>query len=448
MPNQKNDTIILNKYEMREYTNKEEEKAVINMLEDLNFQFQETEASKKSIKQSQLAISNILQDSLELNDYIKKESGKMEAILKNMSDGLYVLDLNEKIVLFNSSAEKMFGWSQSEVIGKKDSQVFQKVRFANLSEPDPHGLPLLIHDAWKRGKNINLSYLVLPSKDEAEVIASVSAAPIFNEKGEVVHGVITIRNMRHEFEIDRAKTEFVSVASHQLRTPLAAIKWFVELLLAGDAGPTNENQKDFLTQVSESTERMIDLVNSLLNVSRIETGKITIEPEPTNLIELFKKAIREMDQIFKKRKQIFKFTEPKKDLPKINIDPHLITEVLLNLLSNASKYTPDGGSVSLGIDIAGEEVLVRVADSGYGIPAHQRHRIFEKFFRAENIMKHSTEGTGLGLYIVKAIIESSGGRIWFETEEDKGTIFYFALPLAGSPQKKGKASIELTKRFI
>lgn len=440
--------ITLNKYEVKEYSESEEERAVMNLLEDLNVKFQEIEESNRVLNQTQKAVSNILHDSISLNEYIKKESSKTEAILKNMTNGLYVVDLNEEIMLFNAMAEKMFGWSQSEVLGKKDSDIFPIVRFATSTEPDPHGLPYMIHSAWKNGQTINLSFVVLQSNKGNDLVVSISAAPILDENQKVTSGVIVLKDMRHEFEVDRAKTEFVSVASHQLRTPLAAIKWFLELIMTGDTGPISESQKDFLTQISDSTERMIDLVNSLLNVSRIETGRITIEPEPTDLVMITEKATKELIPIFQKRKQIFKLNKPSKELPKITIDPKLISEVIINLLSNASKYTPEDGSVTINIEQVDDSILFRVSDTGYGIPAHQQHRLFEKFFRGENIVKYSTEGTGLGLYIVKAIVESSGGKIWFESEENKGSTFYFTLPISGSPSRKGEKGIESTRRIL
>lgn len=440
--------ITFNKYELKDYTDAEEEKAIINLLEDLNIEFEKMKTANKLIENSRMATLNILNDSMSLNQYIKKESSKMEAILSNMNDSLYVIDLDEKIILFNSSAEKMFGWEKNEVIGKKDSEIFPKVRPAVSLEPDKYGLPHLIHNIWKNGKTINLPYFVLQKKNEGEVVVSISAAPIFDEKQNVIMGVITIRDMKREFEIDKAKTEFVSIASHQLRTPLAAIKWFSELILGGDAGKISDQQKDFLTQISDSTERMIDLVNSLLNVSRIETGRIIINPQPTDLVALAEKVIIEMKPIFEKRNQIFKLVKPQKELPNINIDPRLIFEVISNILTNASKYTPEKGAVTLNIEQVDTEILFRVSDTGYGIPAAQIHKVFEKFFRGENIMKHAPEGTGLGLYIVKAIVESSGGKVWFESKENEGTTFYFTLPLAGSHPKGGRESIELTKRFI
>ena len=442
--------ITINKYALKEYSKIEEEKASVNMLEDLNYKLQEIEVTNRLLQQNKDVAVNLLEDLNTLNKHVEKESAKSRAILGNMNNGLYVIGMDERIVLFNPAAEKMFGWSQDEVLGKKDSEIFSVVRFANSKEPDKHGLPYLIHAAWKSGKNFNLSFLVLLRKNGEEVVVSISVAPIFDDNKNVTAGVVSIQDMRHEFEVDRAKTEFLSVASHQLRTPLAAIKWFVELIVEGDLEEKklNEEQKDLLAQTSESVERMIDLVNSLLSVSRIETGRIIISPQSTDLLELAKKVIKEIAPIFLKRKQDFQLLDSKTELPKINIDPKLIFEVIINLLSNSSKYTPEKGSITLKIEKSGDEILFTISDTGYGIPIAQQHRLFEKFFRAENVIKKESEGTGLGLFIVKAVVESSGGRIWFKSEENKGTIFYFTLPIAGSLPKRGDKNIELTKRFI
>lgn len=437
-----------NVYELEKFSETDEELAIINLLEDLQTKYAELENSNQLLTKNRKAIANILDDTASLNKKIGEERAKLQAILSNMGDGLYVVDRDERIILQNGAMEKIFGWNFSDIANKKDSEIFPKIRFANAQIPDECGLPCLVHKHWKNGKTANLSYVALPPKKGEEVIASISAAPIFDEKKNIIAGVITIRDMRHEFEIDRAKTEFVSVASHQLRTPLAAIKWFLELLLEGEAGRISSHQKDFLSQISDSTERMIDLVNALLNVSRIETGRILIEPQATDLIKLAEKAITEIKSIIDKRNQKLKLISPQKTLPAVNIDPRLIFEVFINLLSNASKYTPEKGSITLEILPVEKEIMFRIADTGYGIPAHQQHRVFEKFFRGENIMRYATEGTGLGLYIVKAIVEASGGRIWFESQENKGTVFYFTLPLEGSQEKKGEKSIELTKRFI
>lgn len=442
------DEIVLNKYEHKDYTEIEEERAIVNLLDDLNLKLGEIEVSNKLLEQNKKAIMNIMDDSLTLNKRLKEEGNKIQTILSNMSDALYVVNTDEKIMIFNATAEKIFGWTRDEAVGKKDSEIFKNVRLANAREPDKCGLPCMIHSAWKNGKNINLSFVVLLKKNGEEIIVSMSVTPIFDDRGRPMLGIITLHNMTHEFEIDRAKTEFVSVASHQLRTPLAAIKWFLELLLDGEAGKITKEQTDFLAQINESTERMIDLVNALLNVSRIESGRITIEPKPTNLAELAQKATIEVKTMFAKRKQNFNLITPKDPLSDVRIDSKLIFEVITNLLSNASKYTPDEGNITFELSRLDKDVLFKVEDNGLGIPASQQNRVFQKFFRGENIIKKAPEGTGLGLYIVKAIIESSGGRLWFESKENQGTKFFFTLPITGSPEQKGERSIEVTKRFI
>lgn len=233
-----------------------------------------------------------------------------------------------------------------------------------------------------------------------------------------------------EIEIDQAKSEFVSVASHQLRTPLTGIKWVSELMLKGRGGELNKEQKEFVGQIVESNTRMINLVNDLLNVSRIETGKkFSIEKKSNDIIPIVDSLFFELIGFAALHK-----VKMRKDdsLPKeliLNIDAEKIRQVLQNLLSNAVKYSKEGGVVIILCDLGKKgRVTFCVKDSGLGIPAAQQGRMFEKFFRADNVQTHETEGTGLGLYIAKAIVEGHGGKIWFESVENKGTNFYFSLP--------------------
>jgi signal transduction histidine kinase len=258
---------------------------------------------------------------------------------------------------------------------------------------------------------------------------------------EFIGTVEVFHDVTKEKEVDRAKTEFVSLASHQLRTPLSAINWFAEMLLDGDAGKITNDQRHYIRQIRESNQRMVELINSLLNVSRIELGTFAVEPEPTDILRLAKSVISEEEAQI--RAHNLRIIEKYDKLPKLSVDPKLFRIILQNLISNAIKYTPGRGTVTVSITRQQggrekeENVLIMVRDTGYGIPKNQQGKIFTKLFRADNVLLKETEGTGLGLYIVKSIVEQSGGAIWFESEEDKGTTFYVTLPFKGMKAKAG-----------
>lgn len=254
-------------------------------------------------------------------------------------------------------------------------------------------------------------------------------------------------DVTREEEIDKAKTEFISLASHQLRTPLSTINWYCELLLAGDAGPINDEQKKFVAEAYGGSQRMVRLVNALLNVSRIETNTYMIEPEEVDLVRLIRSVFDEYKLKIDERKLTVKLE--KDEIPTIMLDSNLTTMIFQNLLSNAIKYTPEGGSITIYIHIVkkGEQIgktilsvdslLITVKDSGIGIPPKEKNEIFKKLYRAENVRKMDTEGTGLGLYLIKSFIDHNKGNIWFESEEGKGTTFYVLLPLTGMVKKEG-----------
>jgi signal transduction histidine kinase len=260
-------------------------------------------------------------------------------------------------------------------------------------------------------------------------------------------------------ELSRAKSDFVALASHQLRTPLSIIKWYVDFIVSGDAGALNPEQMKFLKEVYISNERLIELVNALLDVSRIDVGTFSIEPEPTHITQWIEAALEKLDKEIKTKKLIVrkKFDE----IPEINLDPRLTKIFFENIISNSVKYTPEGGMVQVVMRKTDTDVLIKISDNGCGIPREQQPKIFTKMFRADNVKKIESVGTGLGLYISKAIIEKSGGKIWFQSpsfdllldpanpeakvpidKQNQGTTFFITIPLKGMKRREG------TKRLV
>jgi signal transduction histidine kinase len=258
-------------------------------------------------------------------------------------------------------------------------------------------------------------------------------------------------------ELQRAKTDFVALASHQLRTPLSIIKWYVDFLLCGDAGALSSDQERYLRQIYLSNERLIELVNALLDVSRIDVGTFAIEPEPMDIVERAESALaRFLPEIKAKSIVLIKDYD---DFEPINLDPRLTKTVFENILSNSVKYTPSGGTIKVSVKKTDRDAFIRISDSGCGIPREEQPRMFTKLFRADNAKRIESIGTGLGLYIAKAIIEKSGGKIWFHSpslellladgdksgipldKRNRGTTMNITIPLKGMRERHGSKKL-------
>lgn len=239
-----------------------------------------------------------------------------------------------------------------------------------------------------------------------------------------------IRDISRAKEIDRIKSDFISVASHQLRTPLTGIKWFSQLLINQKIGKLSKKQIDFIAQIYNSNERMIRLVNDLLDVSHIESGqKFNIEKKPGDIIALINNVIKDQKLNTPNKKIIITLDNKCPKALNFDFDDNKIYQVFSNLISNSVKYSGQQAKIIIGTTCLGSEAQFFVKDFGLGIPNNQQDRVFQKFFRADNISTISTDGTGLGLYIVKGIIEAHGGKVWFDSKQNEGTTFYFTLPL-------------------
>lgn len=370
---------------------------------------------------------------------LEVEKRRDEAILQNMGEGLIAVNEEGNIVLINQIAADLFDLGEPATLeGKRIYDLFEL--FSLDKKPlSTEQTPTFV--TISSGSAVNDVFGFHKEKEGRQILVNISSSPIMVD-GKVAGAIILLRDVTKEREVDRMKTEFISLASHQLRTPLSAIKWFSEMLVAGDAGKLTDDQLDFAKNIAGSTERMIDLVNALLNISRIESGRIMIDPKPTDLNELVGGIVNDLKAKIEEKQQTLAISVHS-DLPKINLDPHLIGQVYLNLLTNAIKYTPKGGEISVFVSKKDDQVISQITDNGYGIPKEQQDRVFQKFFRAANAVKVETDGTGLGLYLIKAVIESSGGKIWFESAEDKGTTFWFSIPLSGMKAREGEVTLEL-----
>jgi two-component system, OmpR family, sensor histidine kinase VicK len=367
---------------------------------------------------------------------IALEKQRDEILLESIGEGMIALDKDGSITLINNNARSMLNLGDGSVIGMAADKAFilsddRGKPLSHTKRPDFQTL----HTKQPQDTVVSFHYA-----DKKPIMLHVNANPVTIDEA-VAGAIIILRDVTREREVDRMKTEFISLASHQLRTPLSAIKWFTEMLLAGDAGKLKKEQQQFAQNIYDSSQRMIELVSSLLNISRIESGRIIIEPQPTDLSELINGIVNDLKAKTAEKEQSL-IISVHKELPKISIDPQLIGQVYLNLLTNAIKYTPQGGEITVFVSRKDDQVVSQVTDNGYGIPKHQHERVFQKFFRAENAVKVETDGTGLGLYLIKAIIESSGGKIWFESAEGKGTTFWFSLPMSGMKAKAGEVTLD------
>ena len=257
---------------------------------------------------------------------------------------------------------------------------------------------------------------------------TVSLVVIFLATVLLIIATIITRSFERLAEASRMKSEFVSIVSHQLRSPLSNIKWALEFLMSGRATPISEKQLEYFKILKENNERMMELVSDLLIVSRIEQGRMPLKKEKISPEDLIREIIKRVE-VFAKASNIKVDFKAEKGLPLVSSDPSQLKLVVENLLDNAIRYIGGKGKVEIKLRKKGDDILFEAEDNGVGIPEKDQRYIFQKFFRSENALRRQTEGSGLGLYIVKSIIEKSGGKVGFQSQENVGSTFWFSLPI-------------------
>lgn len=368
-------------------------------------------------KQASVALENarLYQEIRRSERAVGREKLRTDAVVSSLTDGLIMMDPEGMIALVNPTAETLLDIHADLVLGK-------------IPDPQMDTLYQVLMDKPEAGP------FEIKTGGPPERIIRVSSAPVKDFEGQSLGVIKVLHDITRERLIDQMKSEFISIASHRLRTPLSAVKWSLSMLLHGDMGVMSSTQKDLIQKSFMTNEHMIHLVNDLLNVARIEEGRIPYKYEEVQIDQIIKEVISENQYQIKLGKLKLDLILPEKSSPKILADPDKIRMVFNVILDNAVKYTPAEGSIKVALEADLKELKLTIEDTGVGIPKYQQSDIFTKFFRGDNVVKMQTEGTGLGLFLARNIIDRHRGRIWFESQEKKGTKFFVTLPI--KPIKK------------
>lgn len=365
---------------------------------------------------------------------------KMEAEAKNSAERLKLATISAKIGVWEWDVEKnVLTWDDQMYalygIKKEDFGGAYEAWQKGLHPDDKKSGEEAIQAALKNEKEFNPIFRVVWPSGAIRYIQAYALVER-NASGKPIRMVGVNWDVTGEKIIDQQKTEFVSLASHQLKTPIGSIQWDLEMLIAGDYGSITDKQKEILDEVYTMSKRMNDLVNALLNISRIEMGVFIIEPKPTDFVKLCEEVIVEMEpRRLKKGHELIKNFDA--DIPRIPADEKLLRIVYQNFISNAIKYTQDNGKIKVILHIDDKNITFSVANNGEPIPQADQTKIFSKMFRASNAQEQDPDGNGLGLYMVKQIVENAGGKIWFTSKKGEDTVFACSFPLSGMIAKFG-----------
>jgi len=386
---------------------------------------QELNKKIKELEKSERSLIRAFSDLQEARNKTEEEKNKTAAIISNFVDPIIVIDKENKINFLNPAAKEIFGFIDADL--GKEVLITNHHSMNNFSNIVNRKFQVKSSKALGAG-NPNEEEVMVNFNNQ-ELTYKVITARVIDGKNNYLGVMKIFYNLTREKIIDKLKSEFISIAAHQLRTPLSAIKWVIKMVLDGDAGKLNEEQEKLLFKGYQSNERIIALVNDMLNVSRIEDGRFGYSFKQDSFNDAVSGIVDSLSGIIKRKNIKFTLKKPAK-IPSVYMDKQKIELVLQNLLENAVKYTPEYGKIEMGIELGDKLLRVRVEDNGVGIPDKDQEKLFSKFFRADNVIRMQTEGSGLGLFIAKNIIKKHGGEISCVSREGKGTKFVFTLPIA------------------
>ncbi|OGK10147.1 hypothetical protein A2767_05705 [Candidatus Roizmanbacteria bacterium RIFCSPHIGHO2_01_FULL_35_10] len=360
----------------------------------------------------------------------------LSSIVESADDAIIGKTLDGCITSWNKGAEKLYGYTAGEAVGQPASIIYPP----ELKDELPK-----ILDRIKNREHVKNYETVRMDNAGRRIPVSISISPVFDQKGAVT-GVASIdRDFTKEKELDRLKDEFISLTSHALRTPLSAIKGLISMIYQGDYGPMNKNLEKPIANISVSTERLIQLVNDLLNISRVQTGKLEFVLTQFSVAKSIEKVVKQLDPLVKQNNLELKFIQ--QNIADVQADIAKTEDILNNLLSNALKFT-NKGSIEISLKIENDFIIILVKDTGIGISEKDKAKLFQRFQQIVNPTSKQIAGTGLGLYLSKMLAKKMGGDVWlFNSELKKGSTFAFSLPKFDSLKaKEVKESLILNRK--
>ena len=359
-----------------------------------------------------------------LYQQVMREKQRLDAMIENSGDGVMLLDPEEQIIVFNRALTKMTGIPVEDAIGHKCREILRLRNHYSDQEVPELASPL---DYCRQGEQyyVEGDYV---REDDIRVTLGITYSPLSDAEGQLVNIIANIRDITHFREAEEMKSTFISVISHELKTPVALIKGYAGTLRREDAHWDEETVRESVGVIEEEADRLTQLIDNLLDASRLQAGQMQLNKTDVRLDKMSARIVDKFRTQTSQHSFELNFVD---DFPHIQGDEERLRQVLSNLISNAIKYSPNGGLITIAGHFDYEQVYVAITDQGIGIPAGERERIFDRFYRVESALSRRTQGAGLGLYLVKSVIEAHGGRIWVSSNSGKGSTFVFTVPRDG-----------------
>ena len=384
-------------------------------------------------RQHQNEIERHSQELEEANILIRTEKERAEGILRfleSIGEAVYATDADRKIIFINQTAAEYIGKSPEEIMGTHTSDhfIFEAGDATDLARQFP------IQTVLESQETVIFPNHTFAVKGEKKLPVTGTASPIIDDEDKLLGVIVIFQDITEKYELEQMKDRFLSVAAHQLRTPIGSMRWSMELLQNGDFGKLPKGASEAVQQLYDNSTRLISLVNDLLDVSRIDQGRAQEEAQDSDIAELIRKVIETLAGEAEQKGVVITYA-PSGDLPSIHITQQHIFDALENLVSNAIRYNRQDGTVTIETQVVEDTIEIRIIDTGIGVPIEDQPKLFSKFFRASNAVRSFTDGSGLGLSVVKSYVEENGGSVSFESQEGIGTTFIVRLPIHQAEHK-------------